>query len=70
MRGPEEWPSHGSNPADRIRLTGPAATSFFFPLPGNDTSVLMYFPQYRHVRFIDFTLHRTYHGRAVHLRSV
>jgi len=26
MRGPEEWPSHRSNPADRIRLTGPAAT--------------------------------------------
>jgi hypothetical protein len=25
MRGPEEWPSHRSNPADRIRLTGPAA---------------------------------------------
>ena len=25
MRGPEEWPSRGSNPADRIRLTGPAA---------------------------------------------
>ena len=25
MRGPEEWPSHWSNPADRIRLTGPAA---------------------------------------------
>jgi hypothetical protein len=25
MRGPEEWPSHQSNPADRIRLTGPAA---------------------------------------------
>jgi len=25
MRGPEEWPSCWSNPADRIRLTGPAA---------------------------------------------
>ncbi len=25
MRGPEEWPSSRSNPADRIRLTGPAA---------------------------------------------
>src|SRR6266481_509988 len=25
MRGPEEWPSRGSNPADRIRLTDPAA---------------------------------------------
>src|ERR1700677_4782677 len=25
MRGPEEWPSHRSNSADRIRLTGPAA---------------------------------------------
>src|SRR5947209_7838163 len=25
MRSPEEWPSRGSNPADRIRLTGPAA---------------------------------------------
>jgi hypothetical protein len=25
MRGPEEWPSRRSNPADRIRLTGPAA---------------------------------------------
>src|SRR6478609_8191644 len=25
MRSPEEWPSCGSNPADRIRLTGPAA---------------------------------------------
>src|ERR1700689_1278944 len=25
MRGPEEWPSSGSNPPDRIRLTGPAA---------------------------------------------
>ena len=25
MRGPEEWPSHRSNPADKIRLTGPAA---------------------------------------------
>jgi thiosulfate reductase cytochrome b subunit len=33
MRGPEEWPSHGSNPADRIRLTGPAATNFFLSLP-------------------------------------
>ncbi len=31
MRGPEEWPSRRSNPADRIRLTGPAATIFFFP---------------------------------------
>jgi hypothetical protein len=30
MRGPEEWPSSGSNPADRIRLTGPAATNFLF----------------------------------------
>src|SRR5450631_1440021 len=29
MRGPEEWPSSRSNPADRIRLTGPAATLFF-----------------------------------------
>jgi hypothetical protein len=28
MRGPEEWPSCRSNPADRIRLTGPAATKF------------------------------------------
>jgi len=27
MRGPEEWPSCRSNPADRIRLTGPAATN-------------------------------------------
>src|SRR5450432_3277960 len=25
MRGPEEWPSCRSNPADKIRLTGPAA---------------------------------------------
>jgi hypothetical protein len=25
MRVPEEWPSCGSNPADKIRLTGPAA---------------------------------------------
>src|ERR1700678_1059941 len=25
MRGPEEWPSHRSNPAGKIRLTGPAA---------------------------------------------
>jgi hypothetical protein len=25
MRGPEEWPSRGSSPADRIRLTDPAA---------------------------------------------
>src|SRR5208282_381632 len=25
MRGPEEWPSRRRNPADRIRLTGPAA---------------------------------------------
>src|SRR5712691_10540487 len=25
MRDPEEWPSCRSNPADRIRLTGPAA---------------------------------------------
>src|SRR6267154_595879 len=31
MRGPEEWPSHRSNPADRIRLTGPAATKFLVP---------------------------------------
>src|ERR1700731_2418389 len=29
MRGPEEWPSRRSNPADRIRLTGPAATNLF-----------------------------------------
>jgi hypothetical protein len=28
MRSPEEWPSRGSNPADRIRLTGPAAFIF------------------------------------------
>ena len=28
MRGPEEWPSR-SNPADRIRLTGPAALIYF-----------------------------------------
>ena len=27
MPGPEEWPSCGSNAADRIRLTGPAATT-------------------------------------------
>src|SRR5579863_10048937 len=27
MRGPEEWPSRGSKPEDRIRLTGPAATN-------------------------------------------
>ena len=33
MRGPEEWPSRRSNPADRIRLKGPAATfSFSQPL--------------------------------------
>ena len=25
MRGPEEWPSRGSNPTDKIRLTDPAA---------------------------------------------
>jgi len=30
MGGPEEWPSRGSNPADRIRLIGPAATSYYF----------------------------------------
>jgi len=30
MRSPEEWPSCGSNPADRIRLTGPAAFIFSF----------------------------------------
>src|ERR1700686_3125943 len=29
MRGPEEWPSCGSNPADRIRLIGPAAFIYF-----------------------------------------
>jgi hypothetical protein len=29
MRGPEEWPSRSSNVADRIRLTGPAATNYF-----------------------------------------
>jgi len=28
MRGPEEWPSCWGNPADRIRLTGPAANIF------------------------------------------
>ena len=33
MRGPEEWPSHQSNPADRIRLTGPAA---FFSITCSD----------------------------------
>ena len=32
MRGPEEWPSRRSNPEDRIRLTGPAATTFPFPV--------------------------------------
>ena len=32
MRGPEEWPSRRSNPADRIRLTGPAATNLSFQL--------------------------------------
>src|SRR5713226_8290356 len=30
MRGPEEWPSSRSNPADRIRLIGPAANNFQF----------------------------------------
>src|SRR5580700_2351134 len=33
MRCPEEWPSRRSNPADRIRLTGPAATKFYFSSP-------------------------------------
>src|SRR6201987_4191330 len=33
MRGPEEWSSRRSNPADRIRLTGPAATNFSFHYP-------------------------------------
>jgi hypothetical protein len=28
MPGPEEWPSRRSDPADRIRLTGPAATIY------------------------------------------
>jgi hypothetical protein len=28
MCGPEEWPSRGSNPADKIRLTGPAAKKY------------------------------------------
>lgn len=28
MPGPEEWSSRRSNPADKIRLTGPAATRF------------------------------------------
>jgi len=28
MRGPEEWPSRSSNVADKIRLTGPAATIY------------------------------------------
>ncbi len=32
MPGPEEWPSRRSNPEDRIRLTGPAATTFPFPV--------------------------------------
>jgi hypothetical protein len=27
MRGPEEWPSRSTRVADRIRLTGPAATT-------------------------------------------
>jgi hypothetical protein len=31
MRGPEEWPSCWSNPADRIRLIGPAAIHFLVP---------------------------------------
>jgi len=30
MHVPEEWPSCGSDLADRIRLTGPAATTFLF----------------------------------------
>src|SRR5579871_215440 len=32
MLGPEEWPSSGSNPADRIRLTGPAATNLYLQI--------------------------------------
>ena len=28
MPGPEEWPSRRSNPADKIRLTGPAALQY------------------------------------------
>lgn len=32
MRGPEEWPSCRSNPADRIRLTGPAANKPLFSI--------------------------------------
>ena len=38
MHGPEEWPSCWSNPADRIRLTGPAATTFVFNHLHNTTS--------------------------------
>ena len=32
MRGPEEWPSRRSNPADRIRLTGPAANKLLLSI--------------------------------------
>jgi|1185.fasta_scaffold309611_1 hypothetical protein len=39
MRGPEEWPSSGSNPADRIRLTGPAALIFFLLLTSSNFRV-------------------------------
>jgi len=30
MPGPEEWPSRRSDPADRIRLTGPATTNYLY----------------------------------------
>src|SRR4030081_1231606 len=36
MHGPEEWSSRRSNPADKIRLIGPAATKFSLPLAFKD----------------------------------
>ena len=45
MRGPEEWPSRGSNPVDKIRLTDPAAKLLLFKsicgnLSGNEFAAL------------------------------
>jgi hypothetical protein len=50
MRGPEEWPSSGSNPADRIRLTGPAANNYQISFQENSMSAPSRRPEIRRRR--------------------
>src|SRR4051794_13554403 len=50
MRGPEEWPSCRSNPADRIRLTGPAATNLFYCFIHIEHLIACWLPLWHSVR--------------------